>query len=309
LTDIEVARVHHDARQRIERVLRARGLLREPGDEPAPVKGAEDSLLPFLQAASVQTKVAAGENAGRSIPRLVDQSAAVSYPEMLELPRGALKAERDGYSLHAATRIEAGRRDALEHLLSAGDARNPSSRSQQSTLASYHARRTDKTRSVSPARGWKGCVTISESDASGTLTAVDAVIQPLQRATIVRLDSHRGVQQVSQWATPGPPNGHACPELPVWKSYPPAPPPGHTCLKLRHGEPANRTCVSTYRSFDHLSARPQGPLRTSTSMGTFPRTQRPFCVAPLLLSRTDPCAQRCCRVLRPRSPQPNIHLE
>jgi hypothetical protein len=45
LTDIEVARVHHDARQRIERVLRARGLLREPGDEPAPVKGAEDSLL------------------------------------------------------------------------------------------------------------------------------------------------------------------------------------------------------------------------------------------------------------------------
>jgi hypothetical protein len=36
---------------------------------------------------------------------------------MLELPRGALKAERDGYSLHAATRIEAGRRDALEHLL------------------------------------------------------------------------------------------------------------------------------------------------------------------------------------------------
>jgi hypothetical protein len=75
------------------------------------------SLLPFLQAASVQAKVAAGENAGRSIPRLVDQSAAVSYPDMLELPRGALKAERDGYSLHAATHIEAGRRDALEHLL------------------------------------------------------------------------------------------------------------------------------------------------------------------------------------------------
>jgi hypothetical protein len=52
LTDIEVARVHHDARQRIERVLRARGLLREPGDEPAQVKGADESLLPFLQAAA-----------------------------------------------------------------------------------------------------------------------------------------------------------------------------------------------------------------------------------------------------------------
>jgi hypothetical protein len=65
LTDIEVARVHHDARQRIERVLRARGLLREPGDEPAPVKGADESLLPFLQAASAQSRVAGGPDSGR----------------------------------------------------------------------------------------------------------------------------------------------------------------------------------------------------------------------------------------------------
>jgi len=106
--------MHHDARQRIERVLRARGLLREPGDEPAPVKGAEDSLLPYLQAASVQTKVAAGENPGRSIPRLVDPSTTSSYRDLLELPRGALKAERDGYSLHAATCVAAGRRADLE---------------------------------------------------------------------------------------------------------------------------------------------------------------------------------------------------
>jgi hypothetical protein len=117
LTDIEVARVFHDARQRIERVLRVRGLLREPGDEPAPVKGAEDSLLPYLQAASVQSKVAAGENAGRSSPRLVDSSAVHSDCNRLELPPGALKVERDGYSLHAATRIEVGRRADLEHLL------------------------------------------------------------------------------------------------------------------------------------------------------------------------------------------------
>lgn len=116
LTDMGVARVHHDARRRIERVLRARGLLREPGDEPAPVKGAEDSLLPYQQAASVQVKVAAGEHAGRSIPRLIDPSAQDSDRALLDLPRGALKAERDGYSLHAATRIEAGRRDSLEHL-------------------------------------------------------------------------------------------------------------------------------------------------------------------------------------------------
>ncbi len=42
LTDIEVARVHHDARQRIERVLRARGVLCDPGDEPLPVKVADE---------------------------------------------------------------------------------------------------------------------------------------------------------------------------------------------------------------------------------------------------------------------------
>jgi hypothetical protein len=117
LTDIEVARVHHDARQRIERVLRARGLLREPGDEPAEVKGAEESLLPFLQAASAQSRVAGGPDSGRSIPRLIDPSAVGVARQSLAVPRGALKAESGGYSLHAATRIPANGRDNLEHLL------------------------------------------------------------------------------------------------------------------------------------------------------------------------------------------------
>ena len=98
-------------------MLRARGLLPEPGDEPAQVKGADESLLPFLQAASAQSRVASGPDMGRSIPRLVDRFTLSSDRDQLELPRGALVASSDGYSLHAATCIEAGRRADLEHLL------------------------------------------------------------------------------------------------------------------------------------------------------------------------------------------------
>jgi len=117
LTDIEVARVHHDARQRIERVLRARGLLCEPGDDPLSVKGADESLLPFLQAASAQSRVAGGPESGRSIPRLIDPTAVGAQQQSVTLQRGALKADSGGYSLHAATHVPAGKRDALEHLL------------------------------------------------------------------------------------------------------------------------------------------------------------------------------------------------
>ena len=98
-------------------MLRARGLLPEPGDEPAQVKGADESLLPFLQAASAQSRVASGPDMGRSIPRLVDPVTRSSDRDRLEPPRGALVASSDGYSLHAATCIEAGRRADLEHLL------------------------------------------------------------------------------------------------------------------------------------------------------------------------------------------------
>jgi hypothetical protein len=89
LTDIEVARVRHDARQRIERLLRARGLLREPGDEPAEVKGADESLLPFLQAASAQSRVAGGPDSGRPIPRLLDPTAVSVEHQFFPLCRVA----------------------------------------------------------------------------------------------------------------------------------------------------------------------------------------------------------------------------
>ena len=80
-------------------------------------KGADESLLPFLQAASAQSRVASGPDMGRPIPRLVDPVTRSSDRDRLEPPRGALVASSDGYSLHAATCIEAGRRADLEHLL------------------------------------------------------------------------------------------------------------------------------------------------------------------------------------------------
>ncbi len=115
LTDLEVARVQADARQRIERVLRARGLFAEPGEGPPPPEGAEDSAMPMLWSASLLSRTAAGT--GDKVPRLVDPSLASAPREQLDLPRGALTATSDGYSLHAATRIETDERESLERLL------------------------------------------------------------------------------------------------------------------------------------------------------------------------------------------------
>ena len=89
----------------------------EPGDEPAQVKGADESLLPFLQAASAQSRVAGGPDSGRSIPRLIDPTAVGVEQQSLARERGALKADSGGYSLHAATHLPAGKRDDPKHLL------------------------------------------------------------------------------------------------------------------------------------------------------------------------------------------------
>jgi len=115
LVVFEVARVQVDARSRIERVLRARGLFSEPGEEPPPLEGAEDSAMPLLWSASLLSRTAAGT--GDKVPRLVDPSLASAPREQLDLPRGALSATSDGYSLHAATRLKADARESLERLV------------------------------------------------------------------------------------------------------------------------------------------------------------------------------------------------
>ncbi len=120
LTPDELHRVQRDIVRRIERVLRRRGILQ---DDPASDAGApedSDSLLPFVQAASLQSKVALGLDSGRPIPRLIDPAACLgpSSPSNASAPHpDELRCEQAGFSLHAATRIEADDRDRLERLV------------------------------------------------------------------------------------------------------------------------------------------------------------------------------------------------
>jgi len=109
--------VQADAQARIERVLRACGLLARDGTDPAPLEGYEDSALPGLWSASLLSQTVAGDSAHQKVPRIVDPGGASAKREALELPRNALVASANGYSLHAATRIDADDRDALERLI------------------------------------------------------------------------------------------------------------------------------------------------------------------------------------------------
>jgi hypothetical protein len=68
-------------------------------------------LLPLLQAASIQGRIAHGPDAGRHLERLGRSPTA---PERF-VPR-SLCAELDGFSLHAGVRIASHERGRLEHL-------------------------------------------------------------------------------------------------------------------------------------------------------------------------------------------------
>ena len=125
LTPDELHRVQRGIVRRIERVLRRRGILK---DDPASDDGApedSDSLLPFVQAASLQSKVTRAPTRAAPIPRLIDPAACLgpsspsnaSAPHPDELRPDELRCEQAGFSLHAATRIEADDRDRLKRLV------------------------------------------------------------------------------------------------------------------------------------------------------------------------------------------------
>ena len=59
LTDLDVARVQADAQTRIERVLRACGLVARDGADPEPLERYEDSALPGLWSASLLSQTVA----------------------------------------------------------------------------------------------------------------------------------------------------------------------------------------------------------------------------------------------------------
>ncbi len=66
-----------------------------PRETEAYLSDEHDSLLPFLQAASIQSRVALGLDSGRPIPKLTDHAAATPGPQSLP----PLTSNEQGYSL------------------------------------------------------------------------------------------------------------------------------------------------------------------------------------------------------------------
>ncbi|MBM4064009.1 MAG: hypothetical protein FJ265_23355, partial [Planctomycetes bacterium] len=78
------------------------------------IEAADPDLLQVLQAAAVQGRTALGERAGA-------RDARHGQPSSLQVQfrhgQQSLCADLDGFSLHAATGVAAGRRDRLEHMI------------------------------------------------------------------------------------------------------------------------------------------------------------------------------------------------
>ncbi len=101
-------------RSRVLRLCRRRGLMMD--EEEIDVTGDEDAqgLLPLIQAASIQGRVALGPEAGARISRLGHPPASGAQKALVIKE---LCAELDGFTLHAATRVGRGDTARLEHLI------------------------------------------------------------------------------------------------------------------------------------------------------------------------------------------------
>jgi hypothetical protein len=106
LTDEDVQRIVETTARRVVRLCQRRGLLEEGAVDPY---WEQEPLLAQLAAASVQGVVATGERAGRRVRR------QLSDPED-GVRTGTLCYASRGFSLHAATRVEATDRRRLERL-------------------------------------------------------------------------------------------------------------------------------------------------------------------------------------------------
>jgi len=85
----------------------------EEGELDATASTASQGLLPFLCAASIQGRSALGSEPGARIERLgVPETSVPGRAVVIK----ELCAELDGFSLHAAVKIEAGETSRLEHL-------------------------------------------------------------------------------------------------------------------------------------------------------------------------------------------------
>ncbi|MBC8254802.1 MAG: transposase [Ardenticatenia bacterium] len=106
LGDADVQRVVEMAAHRLVRLLQQRGVLDETEEDAL---AEEAPLLSALSAASIQGQLATGPRAGRRVRRLLSDPIE-------GLPSGRLCFSARGFSLHAATRIEAEDRVGLERL-------------------------------------------------------------------------------------------------------------------------------------------------------------------------------------------------
>jgi hypothetical protein len=106
LTDDEVARTVRHIQRRVLRLLRKLGKLDDLAAE-------DPDVLLQIHAAATQGKVALGPAAGTPDARPGRGSMEVQFRH----GEGSLCADLDGFSLHAAVRVPAGRRSQLEHLI------------------------------------------------------------------------------------------------------------------------------------------------------------------------------------------------
>jgi len=111
VSDEELCELLVKIRARVLRLLRRRGLVGDEGEITEDQDTLHQSLLPVLQAASIQGLVAQGPHAGAGIERIgrIESKTGAFIPK-------TLCAALDGFTLHSAVRIEEGETDRLEHL-------------------------------------------------------------------------------------------------------------------------------------------------------------------------------------------------
>ncbi len=111
----DIARLLHTIAARILRLLQRRGLWPAPGEEDTATTSDsdQDSVLPFLTAASIQGRIALGPDSGKRIERLVEEPEDA---DRFDKGAATLCANQDGFSLHAEVHVRAHDRTRLEHL-------------------------------------------------------------------------------------------------------------------------------------------------------------------------------------------------
>ena len=112
-TDDEIKLMVAILAYRVIRYLRKRGYFQDEIDQAVPDEDqSQDELLPELQAASVQSRIAMGERRGQRVRRLGSLEFNELHPEL----SGNLCAQVSGFSLHAAVYCAPWERSKLEKL-------------------------------------------------------------------------------------------------------------------------------------------------------------------------------------------------